>query len=80
MLIAELGKRFLDNELMNAFMAILLCIKICVQRGWKRTCSHADSGPLDARTLGFQTSLFKLTLKSHAKVAVEEPRDRNPVT
>jgi hypothetical protein len=36
--------------------------------------------PLDARTLGFQTSLFKLTMKSHAKAVMEEPRDKNPVT
>jgi DNA primase large subunit len=36
--------------------------------------------PLNTRTLGFQTSLFKLTMKSHAKAAMEEPRDRNLVT
>jgi hypothetical protein len=36
--------------------------------------------PLDACTLGFQTSLFKLTMKSHAKAAMEEPRDRNLIT
>jgi hypothetical protein len=35
---------------------------------------------LDARTLGFQTSLFKLTMKSNAKQAMEEPRDENPLT
>jgi hypothetical protein len=35
---------------------------------------------LDARTLGFQTSLFKLTMKSNAKRVMEEPRDVNPLT
>jgi hypothetical protein len=35
---------------------------------------------LDARTLGFQTSLSKLTMKSNSKGAMEEPRDRNPLT
>jgi DNA primase large subunit len=35
---------------------------------------------LDARTLGFQTSLFKLTMKSNSKGAIEEPQDRNPLT
>jgi hypothetical protein len=28
---------------------------------------------LDAQTLGFQTSLFKLTMKSSSKGAMEEP-------
>jgi hypothetical protein len=36
--------------------------------------------PLDARTLGFQTSMFKLTMKSNAKVAMEEPKNKNLVT
>ena len=35
---------------------------------------------LDARTLGFQTSLFRLTMKSKNKGAMEEPQDRNPLT
>jgi hypothetical protein len=35
---------------------------------------------LDARTLGYQTSLFKLTMKSNSKGAMEEPWDRNPLT
>jgi hypothetical protein len=35
---------------------------------------------LDARTLGLQTSLFKLTMKSNAKSAMEEPRDKNLVS
>jgi hypothetical protein len=30
--------------------------------------------------LGFQTSLFKLTMKSNSKGAIEEPQDRNPLT
>jgi hypothetical protein len=34
---------------------------------------------LDAWTLGLQTSLFKLIMKSNAKSAMEEPRDKNPV-
>jgi DNA primase large subunit len=35
---------------------------------------------LDAWTLGLQTSLFKLTMRSNAKSAMEEPRDKNPVS
>ena len=35
---------------------------------------------IDGRLLSLQTSLFKLTMKSHAKEAMEEPRDQNPVT
>jgi hypothetical protein len=35
---------------------------------------------LDARTLGLQTSLFKLTMRSNAKSAMEEPQDKNPVS
>jgi hypothetical protein len=31
--------------------------------------------PLDARTLDLQTSLFKLTIKSNAKSAMEEPHE-----
>ena len=38
------------------------------------------SEPLDARNLDLQTSLFKLTMKSHAHSAMAEPRDANPVT
>ena len=34
---------------------------------------------LNAQTLGFQTSLLKLTMKSNSKGAME-PRDRNPFT
>jgi hypothetical protein len=35
---------------------------------------------LDARTLSYQTSLFKLTMKNNSKGAMEEPWDRNPLT
>jgi hypothetical protein len=35
---------------------------------------------LDAHTLGFQTSLLTLTMKSNAKRALEEPKDENPLT
>jgi hypothetical protein len=35
---------------------------------------------LDARTLGLQSSLFKLTMKSNCKSAMEEPHDQNPLT
>jgi len=35
---------------------------------------------LDARTLGLQSSLFKLTMKSNSAWAMEQPRDVNPVT
>jgi hypothetical protein len=35
---------------------------------------------LDARTLGLQSSLFKLTMKSNAKSAMEGPHDQNPLT
>lgn len=35
---------------------------------------------IDGRLLSLQTSLFKLTMKSHAREAMEEPRDQNPVT
>lgn len=36
---------------------------------------------LDACTLGFQTSLFKiLTMKSNTKGAMEEPKEVNPFT
>jgi hypothetical protein len=35
---------------------------------------------LDACILGFQMSLFKLTIKSNAKQAMEEPKDENPLT
>ena len=38
------------------------------------------SEPLDARNLDLHTSLFKLTMKSHAHSAMAEPRDANPVT
>ena len=35
---------------------------------------------LDGRLLMLQMSLFKLTMKSHAHAAMEEPRDENPLT
>lgn len=35
---------------------------------------------LDARTLSLQTSLFKLTMKSNAWSAMEEPWDKNPMS
>jgi hypothetical protein len=35
---------------------------------------------VDAHTLGFQTSLLTLTMKSNAKRALEEPKDENPLT
>ena len=42
--------------------------------------SSQVSEPLDARALDVQASLFKLTMKSNAKSAMEEPHDMNPVT
>jgi hypothetical protein len=35
---------------------------------------------LDARILGYQTLVFKLTMKSISKGVMEEPRDRNLLT
>lgn len=35
---------------------------------------------IDEHSLSLQSSLFKLTMKSHAKVAMEEPHDQNLVT
>ena len=35
---------------------------------------------LDAHTLGFQTSLFTLTMKSNAKPALKESKDEDPFT
>jgi len=35
---------------------------------------------IDVRLLTLQMSLFKLTMKSHAKAAMEEPVDQNPLT
>jgi len=35
---------------------------------------------VDGRLLSLQMSLFKLTMKSHAQGAMEEPRDQNPLT
>jgi hypothetical protein len=50
-------------------------------RGSKEEPQMVQVDPiLDARTLGYQTSLFKLTMKSNSKGAMEEPRDRNPLT
>jgi hypothetical protein len=50
-------------------------------RGSKEEPQMVQVDPiLDARTLGYQTSLFKLTMKSNSKGAMEEPRDRNPPT
>jgi hypothetical protein len=52
-----------------------------INRGTKEELDMVQVEPLlDARTLGFQTSLFKLTMKSNSKGAMEEPRDRNPLT
>ena len=34
----------------------------------------------DARTLHLQTSLFKFSLRSNARVAMEEPQDLNSIT
>jgi hypothetical protein len=52
-----------------------------INRGTKEDPKMVQVEPLlDARTLGFQTSLFKLTMKSNNKGAMEEPRDRNPLT
>jgi len=35
---------------------------------------------LDGKLLALQMSLFKLTMKSHAEGAMQEPRDQNPLT
>ena len=35
---------------------------------------------LDGQLFMLQMSLFKLTMKSHAHAAMEEPRDENPLT
>lgn len=35
---------------------------------------------INGRLLSLQTSLFKLTTKSHCRQAMEEPYDKNPVT
>lgn len=35
---------------------------------------------IDGRALSLQSSLFKLTMKSHCKSAMEEPHGDNPVT
>jgi len=42
-------------------------------------CQQVD--PLiDGRLLSMQMSLFKLTMKSHANGAMQEPIDQNPLT
>jgi hypothetical protein len=57
------------------------CVARHVNRGTKDEPQMVEVEPmLDARTLGFQTSLFKLTMKSNSKGAMEEPWDRNPLT
>jgi hypothetical protein len=52
-----------------------------VNFGTKVEPRYTEIDPLlYARALGFQTSLFKHTMKSNSKGAMEEPRDINPLT
>jgi hypothetical protein len=54
------------------------CVAMHINQGTKDKPQMVQVEPmLDARTLGFQMSLFKLTMKSNSKGAMEEPWDRN---
>jgi hypothetical protein len=55
-------------------------LRSVISRSEKDEVSTQVFEPLDARTLDLQTSLFKLTMKSNAKSAMEELHDMNPVT
>jgi hypothetical protein len=46
----------------------------------KEPVAKQIEAPLEARTLDFQTSLFNLAMKSHTKPAMEELKDKNPIT
>jgi hypothetical protein len=55
-------------------------LRLVILGSEKDGVSTQVSESLDARTLDLQTSLFKFTMKSHAKSAMEEPHDMNLVT
>jgi hypothetical protein len=57
------------------------CVSRSVNFGSKQEPSMRQVDPLlDARTLHLQTSLFKLTMRSNSRAAMEEPRDLNPMS
>jgi hypothetical protein len=57
------------------------CVGRSLNRGTdEEPCVKQIEPLLDTRTLDLQSLLFKLTMKSNYKSAIEEPHDQNPLT